>query len=116
MRSTDSGTSPFAPVNDEPYLAYTAQFTAPDKIDVTAQINLGTGFAKLPNIGHPLDFDLPHTPLASGKLPLLFGNQGEFKLPDGSSRSYSVMLSPKSFVADGRGITASWISTVQFKP
>ena len=102
----------FAAGPDGQSLAYTARITAPDKIDVTAQIHLG---GVLPTIGHPLDFPIPSTPLASGSLPLLFGNEGMFKLPGGASRAYSVVLSPKSFVANRTGVTAAWKSTVQFK-
>ncbi|MCE2660454.1 MAG: hypothetical protein LW854_19790 [Rubrivivax sp.] len=102
----------FAPAPDGRSLAYTARITEPDKIDVTAQIHLG---GVLPTIGHPLDFPIPSTPLASGSLPLLLGNEGVFKLPGGGSRVYSVVLTPKSFVANRTGITATWKSTIQFK-
>lgn len=102
----------FAPAPDGRSLAYAASIMAPDKIDVTAQIHLG---GVLPTIGHPLDFLIPATPIASGSLPLLFGNEGVFKLPGGGSRVYSIVLSPKSFVANRTGITAAWKSTIQFK-
>ena len=103
----------FSRAADGRSIAYSVQFTAPAKVDVSAKIGLGA----IGTITHPLSLDIPKTPLASGTLPLLFSNEGVFKLPgEAGSRAYSVVLIPKSFVADRKGIVAAWKSTVQFKP
>jgi hypothetical protein len=93
-------------------LSYTAAFTRPDSISVTAQIGLGP----IGTIGHPMSFDLPKTPIASGIFPLLITNEGTFKLPGGAGeRAYIFALTPVAFSSTQQGIQASWKSAVQFK-
>lgn len=92
-------------------IAYSAGFASPDKVDVTAQIGLGA----LGTLGHPISFPLPKTPLASGSFPLLLSQGGTFTLPGGSTRTYSLVLTPQSFVVSRNGVTATWKSTVQLK-
>ncbi|HHQ2714190.1 TPA: hypothetical protein ACSPMB_000018 [Pseudomonas aeruginosa] len=93
-------------------LSYSAAFTNPDKVSVTAEIGLGD----IGKIGHPMSFDIPKSPIASGTFPLLIANEGTFKLPAGAGeRSYIFALNPVSFTSTQQGIEASWKSAVQFK-
>ncbi|QIM52728.1 hypothetical protein [Hydrogenophaga crocea] len=103
----------FARSADGRSVDYKAGFVSPKDISITAQIGLqGIG-----TIGHPMSFDLPQDPIASGSFPLLVTNEGEFKLPGGAGeRTYTFVLTPTEFVANKNGITATWKSTVQFKP
>ncbi|MDS9914992.1 hypothetical protein RMI87_15920 [Pseudomonas aeruginosa] len=93
-------------------LSYSAAFTNPDKVSVTAEIGLGP----IGKIGHPMSFDIPKSPIASGTFPLLIANEGTFKLPAGAGeRAYIFALNPVSFSSTQQGIQASWKSAVQFK-
>lgn len=91
---------------------YRALFVSPTNVSITAQIGLGA----IGTLGHPISFDLPKEPIANGSFPLLISNEGKFSLPGGAGeRSYSFVLAPTEFVADKKGITSSWKSTVEFK-
>jgi hypothetical protein len=102
----------FAAAPDGRSLAYAASFISPDKVSVTAQIGLGP----IGTYGHPMSFDLPKAPLASGSFPLLILQSGVFKLPgDAGERQYSFAMTPIGFTTDKKGITANWKTLVQFK-
>ena len=91
---------------------YKASFVSPREVSVTAQIGLGV----IGTIGHPMSFDLPAGPIASGSFPLLVAQDGTFQLPgEAGERAYSFVLTPTAFAAGKSGITAGWKSTVQFK-
>lgn len=91
---------------------YRVGFASPKDISVTAQIGLGP----IGTVGHPMSFNLPGDPIASGTFTLLVINEGKFELPGGAGeRNYSLVLAPTEFVSNKSGITAAWKSTVQFK-
>lgn len=92
-------------------VAYAASFVSPEKVEVTAQIGLGA----IGTIGHPMSLPLSRTPLASGSFPLLLAQEGKFTVYGGGERTYSLIMTPQSFVVNQAGITATWKSTVQFK-
>lgn len=101
----------FAPSADRQSVGYTARFSRPTDVNVTAQIGLGA----IGTIGHPFSFAIPNAPIASGTLPLLLAREGTFKLPAAGERAYAVALTPVSFSTAGKAITASWKGRVQFQ-
>lgn len=102
----------FKQAQDGRSLGYTAAFTSPDKVSVTANIGLGP----IGTIGQPISFNIPKEPIASGSIPLLIANEGKFEMPSGAGeREYIFAMTPVAFSSTQQGIQASWKTAVQFR-
>lgn len=91
---------------------YDFSILSPATINMTLEI----GFRQIGNLGIPQKFDVPKGPLASGKIPLLFQTSGVVKLPDGTSRNYSIVIAPKTLELSPTAASGSWTGKVEFDP
>ncbi len=101
----------FAMSPDGGALTYGVDLVSPP----TASMTLSFGFQNIGNLGIPMSMNLPLGRVASGEVPLLFGQTGEIVLPDKSVKKYQVKLKPVSVHADQSGLAAAWTESVTFQ-
>ena len=101
----------FAMSPDGGALTYAVDLISPPTVSMT----LSFGFQDIGNLGIPMSINLPLGRVASGEVPLLFGQTGEIVLPDKSVKKYQVKLKPVSVHADQSGLAAAWTESITFQ-
>jgi len=91
---------------------YDLLILSPESVSMT----LSFEFQRIGRLGVPERLNIPRGVLTSGKIPLLFQTSGTVKLPGGTERSYSVVITPRGFTVNQKEIAGRWLGTVAFKP
>lgn len=93
-------------------IRYDLSILSPPSIKMTVSI----GFEHIGDLGVPLSLNVPQGVLMSGKIPLLLQTSGSVKLPDGTSRDYTIVITPKTLGLGPTAASGLWTAKIDLKP
>jgi hypothetical protein len=94
------------------WLIYDVAIASPNQIPITLQVGLGS----LGTAGIPINFDVPHQALLSGKAPSIFSQTGVLENAAAHfSKKYALTIAPTAGSVLGDGYAAVGTISVQWQ-